>query len=326
MLDSCWRNDKRMSGYDHLKQRLEFYGGNAEGRMQQDKLRTLRKALLYSYQAATCTLADGRKFRCLINPDKEKLDYHNKIISIPYEDIELSKPFDGEKTIPGRETIGMKPGDVFYWGDTNTYWIVYLEKLNEDAYFRAEIRLCEREVEINGVSYHIYWKGPDETTIRWNQNKDIDWNDLNYGAEFYITANQDTLDYLHRFAKVKIDDQTWQVAVVNAASGDGIIKVCLEEYFNDPINDAREEEKKQEPVVIPTISPAKVSPLETVTFVAEGAESGGTWTIPSSYLQFISKEDNTMTAQVIRTKRGEFTLLYTVGNTVYTQDITVEPF
>ena len=315
-----------MSGYESLIKRLEYFGGNAEGRMDEDKVRSLRKALLYSYQAATCELADGRLFRCLINPDKDKPDYDNKIISIPYKDIELSKPIGGEKTLPGRETIGMKPGDVFKWVGTDTYWIVYLEHREERAYFRAEIRLCEKEVTIGNNTYHIYWKGPDDTTIRWNQKKGTEWNDLNYGAEFFITANEETLNYLHRFAKVKIDNQIWQVAVVNAASGDGIIKVCLEEYFNDPINDAREEEKKQEPVVIPTISPVKVSPLETVTFVAEGAESGGTWTIPSSYLQFISKENNTMTAQVIRTKRGEFTLLYTVGNAVYTQDITVEPF
>lgn len=315
-----------MSGYESLITRLNYFGGNAEGRMDADKVRSLRKALLYSYQAATCELADGRLFRCLINPDKDKPDYDNKIISIPYEDIELSKPIGGQTTLAGRETIGMKPGDVFKWVKTNTYWIVYLEHREERAYFRAEIRLCEKKVTIGENTYHIYWKGPDETTIRWNQKKDTTWNDLNYGAEFFITANEETLNYLHRFAKVKIDGQTWQVAIVNAASGDGIIKVCLEEYFNDSIGEAREEEKEQEPVVINTISPSIVRPLDIVTFVAEGAENGGSWTIPSAYIEFISKTDNTMTAKIKRTKRGEFTLLYTVGNEVYTQEITVEPF
>lgn len=315
-----------MSGYDSLITRLNYFGGNAEGRMDEDKVRSLRKALLYSYQAATCELADGRQFRCLINPDKDKPDYDNKIISIPYKDIELSKPIGGQTTLMGRETIGMKPGDVFKWVKTDTYWIVYLEHREERAYFRAEIRLCEKEVTIGNNTYHIYWKGPDETTIRWNQKKKVEWNDLNYGAEFYITANEETLAYLHRFAKVKIDGQTWQVAVVNSASGDGVIKVCLEEYFNDSIGDAREEEKEQEPIVIPSISPTSVKPLDIVTFTAEGAADGGQWTIPTKYIEFISKEGNTMTAKIIRTKRGEFTLLYTVGNEVYTQEVTVEPF
>lgn len=314
-----------MSGYESLKKRLEFYGGNAEGRMQQDKLRSLRKALLYSYQAATCTLADDRKFRCLINPDKLKPDYDHKIISIPYKDIELSKPFDGEKTLPGMETIGMKCGDVFYWDDTKTYWLVYMEHIEEDAYFRAEIRLCEKEVTINDTTYHIYWKGPDETTIAWNQKKDTIWNDMNYTAEFYITSNEETLEYLHRFAQVKIDEQTWEVQAVNPAYGEGIIKVCLKEYFNDPIADARAEEKKQEPDPEYYIVPAIVKPYEVVTFVAEGMTGGGIWTASDSKcIKFESKSGNTVTGTIIRGKSGEFNLSYKVGNRITTQTITIE--
>ena len=62
----------------------------------------MKKALLYSYQAATATLADGREFRCLINPDKTKPAYDNKIISIPYKDVCLNKPRVG-KTTEGEE-------------------------------------------------------------------------------------------------------------------------------------------------------------------------------------------------------------------------------
>ena len=81
-----------MSAIDNLKKRLEFNGGTiAEGRMQEGKLRSLKRALLYSYQAATAILQDGRMFRCLINPDKLKNDYDDKIISIPYEDICLGR-------------------------------------------------------------------------------------------------------------------------------------------------------------------------------------------------------------------------------------------
>jgi hypothetical protein len=46
--------------------------------------------LLYSYQAATAILPNGREFRCLINPDKNKPAYDNKILSIPYKDICLN--------------------------------------------------------------------------------------------------------------------------------------------------------------------------------------------------------------------------------------------
>ena len=73
-----------MSGLDKLKRRLDYQGGSQEGRFQRDKLNTLKKALLYSYQAATVVLQDGREFRALMNPDKLKPEYDNKIISIPF--------------------------------------------------------------------------------------------------------------------------------------------------------------------------------------------------------------------------------------------------
>ena len=117
---------------DTMKMRMNYNGGGRQqGRMIQDKLRSLKKALLYSYQAATAILEDGREFRCLMNPDKLKTDYEDKIISIPFEDICIGKVIDQtdsegnairvetpaaapkQKTSQGIETIGMKVGDVF---------------------------------------------------------------------------------------------------------------------------------------------------------------------------------------------------------------------
>jgi hypothetical protein len=72
-----------MSGLDNLTKRLEFRGGAIQtDRMNYDKLSSLKKALLYSYQATTILLQDetgeyNREFRCLINPDKTKADYDN---------------------------------------------------------------------------------------------------------------------------------------------------------------------------------------------------------------------------------------------------------
>ena len=101
---------------DTLNIRLNYMGGKkADDRMTNDKLRTLKKALLYSYQAETAVLEDGREFRCLINPDKLKNDYDNKIISIPFYDICLNKEFTGEPTSRAEEPIDMKVGDVFLW-------------------------------------------------------------------------------------------------------------------------------------------------------------------------------------------------------------------
>lgn len=84
---------------DNLNKRLSYMGGaNQQNRMFEDKLRTLKRAILYSYQAATAVLKDGREFRCLINPDKNKPDYDNKILSIPYKDICLNVSRVGKRT------------------------------------------------------------------------------------------------------------------------------------------------------------------------------------------------------------------------------------
>ena len=146
-----------MSSLDNLKNRINYAGGaNQEARMNNDKLRSLKKALLYSYQGQTAILNDGREFRCLINHDKLKEDYDDKIISIPYKDICLNREKIYDKTHEGEEEIGMKVGDTFLWKETNSRWIVIQEILEENAYFRATIRKAEDEVIIDGRPYYGY--------------------------------------------------------------------------------------------------------------------------------------------------------------------------
>ena len=226
-----------------LNKRLQYQGGNQEQRFINDKLRGLKRALLYSYQAATATLSDGKEFRCLINPDKNKPAYDNKILSIPYKDICLNTPRVG-KTSEGEIDINIKPGDVFTWKETNTHWLVYLEYIEEDAYFRSEIRRCDQEVKIEDNSYWVYIRGPVETSIEWNQKAGIEWNTLNYSLVMYITADETTNNYFERFKTIKILDprynkeKTWQVVGVDPYYGDGIIQVFLDEYFENSIADA----------------------------------------------------------------------------------------
>lgn len=226
-----------------LNKRLQYQGGNQEQRFINDKLRGLKKALLYSYQAATATLSDGKEFRCLINPDKNKPAYDNKILSIPYKDICLNTPRVG-KTSEGQIDIDIKPGDVFTWKETNTHWLVYLEYIEEDAYFRSEIRRCDQEVKIEDSSYWVYIRGPVETSIEWTQKAGIEWNTLNYSLVMYITADEITNNYFERFKTIKVLDprynkeKTWQVVGVDPYYGDGIIQVFLDEYFENSIADA----------------------------------------------------------------------------------------
>lgn len=75
----------------NMRTRINYAGGSSQNaRMNADKLKSLKKALLYSYQSATAVLADGREFRCLINSNKLNLDIDNKILSIPFKDTCLN--------------------------------------------------------------------------------------------------------------------------------------------------------------------------------------------------------------------------------------------
>ena len=225
-----------------LNKRLQYQGGNQEQRFINDKLRGLKRALLYSYQAATAILSDGKEFRCLINPDKNKPAYDNKILSIPYKDICLNMPRVG-KTTQGQIEIEIKTGDTFTWKETDTHWLVYLEYIEEDAYFRSEIRRCDQEININQKSYWVYIRGPVETSIEWNQKAGVEWNNLNYSLVMYVTADDNTNEYFKRFQTIKILDprndtnKTWQVVGVDPYYGDGILQIFLDEYFENSIAD-----------------------------------------------------------------------------------------
>ena len=80
---------------NNMKRRLNYAGGaSQQARMNVDKLKSLKGALLHSYQAATIVLSDGRAFRGLINPNKLSMDLDDKELSIPFRDRRLDLPAD----------------------------------------------------------------------------------------------------------------------------------------------------------------------------------------------------------------------------------------
>lgn len=289
---------------DNLNMRLNYLGGNQKQRMDRAKLDSLKKALLYSYQSETLVTEDGREFRCLINPDKLKNDYDNKILSIPFEDICLNKERVGTTT-EGIETTRIKSGDVFHWKETNTDWIIYLQYQEEVAYFRGEIRRCKYEIDINGHKYKIYVRGPVETKVVWDHKKRLTWSVPNYTLLAYITKNEETLDFFHRFTKVKIDGKPWEVVVVNSVGGDGIIELNLTETYNNFLED----EDNTIPVIPQIGEDDSVPHIEGDTFISPYSEktykikglSGGKWLIDSRVL-------DTEHVKIISSNEEEFTI------------------
>lgn len=212
-----------MQGFLNLNNRLRALGGNQEQRMQKDKLKSMRKALMYSYQAATITL-NNNQYRCLINPDKVKQDYDDKIISIEFES-------------------GVRAGDVFYWNDTNTYWLIYLKNVEEDSYFRGAIRRCRYDIKyiLDGKEYttKAAIRGPVETKIVHNLKADLTFDEPNYTLNILLPNNKHNYEFFKRYSRFMLDGICWEVQATNSViSMENVIEVNAKENFKDPFKDS----------------------------------------------------------------------------------------
>ena len=317
-----------MSGLDNLKTRLNYMGGSRkESRMQEGKLRALKKALISSYQAATAIIG-GKEFRCLINPDQLKADYDAKILSIPFKDICLNEDRVGTTT-QGEQDINIQVGDVFTWKETDTNWLVYLRYLEEDAYFRADIRRCNHEAEIDGRKYSVYARGPVENSLNWKKGNLEMYNELNYTLIMYITKDEFTLDYFERFKKIKIDDKPWEVQAVDTMSSTGIIEVALKETFSNTLeeemkNAETETSGNQEAGSPRILGSTIVYPYETYSYSIDGL-TNGIWSVDNMKLVKINGFNNTEVSISIKTGRsGNFTLSYTSGSQTVELPIVIE--
>lgn len=265
-----------MNGLEIMKKRIRYYGDSTSAdqwtRMREDKLKSLKKALYYSYQAAIVQEytykedPEGPKpyFRCLINHDKLKVDYEDKIISIPFK--ENSVIIDPVQDNADCIETNFHNGTCFKWIHGNnpewiqdSYWIVYMQYSEETAYFRGEIRKADQEIEITRLgeddeeletlTYRGWTTGPDEKSIKWNLKKGVSWNDLNYTKILYISKDENTSAFFKRFDRVLVNGQSWEVQGYNDSLGSssdsdtGILKVALKETYKSTSQEIQEQKK-----------------------------------------------------------------------------------
>ena len=219
-------NKNSVDGIDDMSTRLRHMGGHLQQeRMIHDKRATLDRAVWNSYQAAEVIRIDAeyrKPVRCLINPNKLKQDYDDKIISIGYE-------------------YNFKCGDVFEWLGTKTHWLIYLQDLTELAYFRGDIRRC---------SYKISWqdedglhetyaaiRGPVETKINYIQKHGISVDTPNHSLHILMPLTEAGLKYFQRYSKFYlssnsvVDKICWRVEATDSISTPGILEINAVEYY-----------------------------------------------------------------------------------------------
>lgn len=298
-----------------MKKRISFAGGDADGRNTKGKLKSLLGALQNSYQAEWIIINEEdelnkARWRCLINPDKLKEDYDQKEISIQFE-------------------ANLKEGDVFLWERTDTHWLVYLQEYSEEAYFRASIRRCDYQIDIDGTKYWIYMRGPVETTIQWNQKHQITFNKMNYSIIMYIPKNETTLNFFERHKIIKFDNHNWRVNAVDRYSQKGVIEVILGETFDNEM----EEEKIVPEIITPDESlpyisgPQYVKPYdENLVYEIKNANNG-TFVVNSSKVKINESTENSCVITILTGKSSSFDLLYKIdGSDDIVLPITIESF
>ena len=218
-----------IEGVADAAKRFKQMGGNTQQeRMIKDKRRSLDHAVWFSYQGAEVRKVGAAMptgIRALINPNKLKQDYDDKVISVGFEH-------------------GFKCGDVFEWVGTKTHWLIYLQDLTELAYFRGDIRRCSYEIsweDADGNRYNTFAaiKGPTETSIDSSIKHKISMDSPNYTLHLLLPLNENTQAYFQRYAKFYLKDRKtcWRVEAVDSISTPGILEVYAAEYYANEIED-----------------------------------------------------------------------------------------
>lgn len=260
-----------MENLELLKLRAQRSNNDRQrDRMVDGKLKSFHRALLYSYQSAWIKKDGAEEYvRALINPDKVKFDYDEKILSVDF-------------------IHGFAPGDTFEWKNTNTHWIVLRQELSELAYFRSNIRRCDY-LEITdpetGEKETVWMaiRGPVETKINSIQKAGIVADVPNLSLVFYITKNERNEKLFDRYCRFAFAGKYWEVQAPDIISTPGIIEITAEEDFECHGNeliiekvDPNEEIELGEPFIE---GDTFVRPLITAVYSINGTYNNNDWII-----------------------------------------------
>lgn len=218
-----------LTGLADMGRRLNHQGGaSQQDRMIADKRRTLMRVLNYSYQGAKVHKWEEHteydSVKALINPNRVKQDYDDKIISIFYD-------------------YDYKPGTIFEWENTGTYWLIYLQDSTELAYFRGDIRKCSHEIawlDEDGEIHRTYAaiRGPVETKVVDSTKSGTNMDAPNYTLSILLPKTPEILDYFRRYSKFYLQGDVhynvcWRVETADWISMPGVLEITAIEYYRN---------------------------------------------------------------------------------------------
>lgn len=318
-----------IKGINDQATHLRTAGGyRQQERMIRDKRKTLDRAVHFSYQAAEILKekADSpQPVRALINPNKLKQDYDDKILSVGYE-------------------YEYKPGDVFEWLGTKTHWLIYLQDLTELAYFRGDIRKCNywvNWVDETGQpqSTWLAVRGPVETKIDYIQKSGDSIDNPNYSLNILMPKNDATIKRFKRYNKFYLqntDEDTaqtcWRVEATDTISMPGVLEINAVEYYTNEHQDDLDTGMVDGLIPVPEapdpqseliIGETFIKPKTSYMYKYVGEESGQ-WGVEGKVpVKAIKIDGKEITIQWNSSDHGQFVLKYS-GNPEAKKTIVVE--
>lgn len=263
-----------MNNLDNMRMRAIFANNDSQhNRMVEYKRKSLHRALLYSYQSAWIRKdSEGaEQCRALINPDKIKFDYDEKIISVDFNN-------------------NFKAGDTFEWPlNSNIHWIIYSQELTELAYFRGNVRRCQ-EIKVKDPDTKEWKKlygavrGPIETKINTIQKAGIVADVPNLSLDIYLPLTEENRKLFDRYCRFSFDDRMWMVQAPDTISTPGILEITAEEDYNCNHDDLIQKNDDPNPPIegekAPQISGETfIKPLQKETYTSNVISPEYSWSI-----------------------------------------------
>ena len=302
---------KQIHGLVSMGQRLRYQGGYPQqDRMIKDKLWTLQHAIKYSYQGAKIKKYGSEAISSvLINPDKVKQNYDDKIWSAEWD-------------------LNLHPGDVFEWLNTGTMWLITLQELTELAYFRSAIRRCNytinwQDAETGDLCMtHAAIRGPVETKINYIQKGGVSVDTPNHSLEILMPKNKDTVTFFQRYSKFYLqgieeyDKKTcWRVEGTDTISMPGVLQVIAVEYYSNSqaddlelgIANIKTLEQPVEGIDRFITGPSSIKPKTTVEFTWHGKDMPN-WEYDENLPISVKKEGRTIYIRWEKNFSSNFTL------------------
>lgn len=286
-----------------LKKRINASGTLAQKQQIKDKQKVLNSVIKESYFGSNV----------VVNSDEENLFRAA---------ITMSDAGEGDKVISAPFDRKLKIGDIIYWSETNSYWIITYQELSELAFFQGKMEQCE--------NYQIL--GPDGKTkvfasIKVSPKSNIE--DANQAlikldettTVIKIPDNEINSSLFKIETCIQIKGFTYKINNVDNISIDGVLVIYAKrDYDNNPTLFIEKEEKENDNTYI--IGSNEIVPFEESTYKISSSSIVGTWTVSDN--TNVSKTINSDGSLTIIWKNGRKRNDFTISYGEYSKEIHVE--